>query len=311
MFDWLSDNRASIALFIILALIVSFIWSIIVGRKQTKLRAKDEVFGDPERTKGGWYWAVCGISALLLLWFHYSWGTARAVFPNAANELCQIAKIDESMASISAALPIGSRYLKSTTLVVRNGQQVNKLATAMPVGIFSATEEAELNIVLGDINALMATLSNPDYVDPKAIDDLADVERSLGDLVHILRQGPNGATPSAAALAQPKWGTSEVEIPMLPMTPRGVLFDKISAKIIPITGQFLKISNMSSKAKNLITETKSAISKLKKPDPSMILDESGEKARKAYVKAVDRIFKRLDDGIIFPSVSMQGMHVAV
>ncbi|MBT6565443.1 MAG: ABC transporter permease, partial [Candidatus Puniceispirillum sp.] len=311
MFDWLSDNRASIALFIILALIVSFIWSIIVGRKQTKLRAKDEVFGDPERTKGGWYWAVCGISALLLLWFHYSWGTARAVFPNAANELCQIAKIDESMASISAALPIGSRYLKSTTLVVRNGQQVNKLATAMPVGIFSATEEAELNIVLGDINALMATLSNPDYVDPKAIDDLADVERSLGDLVHILRQGPNGATPTAAALAQPKWGTSEVEIPMLPMTPRGVLFDKISAEVIPITDQFLSIRNMSPKAKKLIARTKTTIANLKKPDPSMTLDEAGKKIRNAYIKSVDRIFKRLDDGVIFPSVSMQGMHHAV
>ncbi|MGB2106900.1 MAG: ABC transporter permease, partial [Candidatus Puniceispirillum sp.] len=213
MFEWLSDNRATIALFMIIILVVSFIWSIIVGRRQTELRAKDEVFGDPERTKGGWYWAVCGVSALLLLWFHYSWGTARAVFPNSANELCQIAKVDESMASISAALPIGSRYLKSTTLVVRNGQQVDNLAAAMPAGIFSSKEESEINIVLAEMHALMATLSNPDYVDPEAIAELADVERALGDLAAILREGPNGATPGADALAQPKWGTSEVEIP--------------------------------------------------------------------------------------------------
>ncbi|WP_438996886.1 ABC transporter permease subunit [Candidatus Puniceispirillum sp.] len=295
----------------ILALIVSFIWSIFVGLKETKLRAKDEVFGDPERTKGGWYWAICGVSALLLLWFHYSWGTARAVFPNAANELCQIAKIDESMASISAALPIGSRYLKSTTLVVRNGQQVDKLAANMPAGIFSAREEAELDIVLGDMGALMATLSNPEYIDPKAITKLADVERALGDLAYILREGPNGATPSAAALAQPKWGTSEVEIPMLPMTPRGVLFDKISAQVIPITDQFLSIRNISPEAKQLIASTKATIAKLQKPDPSITLDEAGEKTRKAYIKSVDRIFKRLDDGVIFPSASMQGMHEAV
>ncbi|ADE39684.1 ABC transporter permease [Candidatus Puniceispirillum marinum] len=311
MFEWLSDNRAIIALFMILALIVSFIWSIFVGLKETKLRAKDEVFGDPERTKGGWYWAVCGVSALLLLWFHYSWGTARAVFPNAANELCQIAKIDESMASISAALPIGSRYLKSTTLVVRNGQQVDKLVANMPAGIFSAREEAELDIVLRDMSALMATLSNPDYIDPKAIAELADVERALGDLAYILRQGPNGATPSAAALAQPKWGTSEVEIPILPMTPRGVLFDKISAEVIPITDQFLNIRNISPEAKQLIASTKATIAKLNEPDPSITLDEAGEKTRKAYIKSVDRIFKRLDDGVIFPSASMQGMHEAV
>ena len=311
MFEWLSDNRAIIALFMILALIISFIWSIFVGLKETKLRAKDEVFGDPERTKGGWYWAICGVSALLLLWFHYSWGTARAVFPNAANELCQIAKIDESMASISAALPIGSRYLKSTTLVVRNGQQVDKLAANIPAGIFSAREEAELDIVLGDMSTLMATLSNPDYIDPKAIAELADVERALGDLTYILREGPNGATPSAAALAQPKWGTSEVEIPMLPMTPRGVLFDKISAEVIPITDQFLSIRNISPEAKQLIASTKATIAKLQKPDPSITLDEAGEKTRKAYIKSVDRIFKRLDDGVIFPSASMQGMHEAV
>ena len=311
MFEWLSDNRAIIALFMILALIVSFIWSIFVGLKETKLRAKDEVFGDPERTKGGWYWAVCGVSALLLLWFHYSWGTARAVFPNAANELCQIAKIDESMASISAALPIGSRYLKSTTLVVRNGQQVDKLVANMPAGIFSAREEAELDIVLRDMSALMATLSNPDYIDPKAIAELADVERALGDLAYILRQGPNGATPSAAALAQPKWGTSEVEIPILPMTPRGVMFDKISAEVIPITDQFLSIRNISPEAKQLIASTKATIAKLNEPDPSITLDEAGEKTRKAYIKSVDRIFKRLDDGVIFPSASMQGMHEAV
>ena len=311
MFEWLSDNRATIALFIIILLVVSFIWAIIIGRKQTELRAKDEVFGDPERTKGGWYWAVCGVSALLLLWFHYSWGTARAVFPNAANELCQIAKIDESMASISAALPIGSRYLKSTTLVVRNGQQVDNLAVAMPAGIFSAQEEAELNIVLSNMGALMATFSNPDYVDPKAIAELADVEHALGDLADILREGPNGATPSADALAQLKWGTSEVEIPMLPMTPRGIMFDKISAEIIPIKDQFLDIRNMSPEAKKLIASIKATIAKLKKPDQSMTLDESGEKARKAYIKAVDRIFKRLDDGVIFPSDSMQGMHNAV
>ena len=73
MLDWLSDNRATIALFIILTLVVSFILSIIAGRKQTKLRAKDEVFGDPERTKGGWHWAICGRLAMLILWSHYSW----------------------------------------------------------------------------------------------------------------------------------------------------------------------------------------------------------------------------------------------
>lgn len=92
MFEWLSDNRAIFALVTIIGLVIAFVWSIRIGVVQTRIRAKDEVFGDPERTRGGWYWALCGVSALMLVWFYYSWGTARAVFPKAANELCQVAK---------------------------------------------------------------------------------------------------------------------------------------------------------------------------------------------------------------------------
>ena len=50
---------------------------------------------------------------------------------------------------------------------------------------------------------------------------------------------------------------------------------------------------------------------LKIPDPLMQPDEAQEGTRKAYVKAVDRIFKRIDDGTIFPAVSMDGVHLAV
>ena len=70
MFEWLSNNRASIAAVIIIALVGTFFWSIYIGRKEAARTAKDEVFGDPERTRGGWYWAVCGVSALMLVWFY-------------------------------------------------------------------------------------------------------------------------------------------------------------------------------------------------------------------------------------------------
>ena len=71
MFEWLSDNRASIAAVIIIALVVMFVASIVIGRKQAHRTAKDAVFGDPERTRGGWYWAVCGVAALMLVWFYF------------------------------------------------------------------------------------------------------------------------------------------------------------------------------------------------------------------------------------------------
>ena len=109
MLDWLSDNRALVAAVIILCLVSSFFSSIFYGLKQTRLREKDQVFGDPERTVGGWFWAVCGVSTLLLVWFYFSWGSARAFFPQAANELCQVAKLHEAVSPVTSSLALESR----------------------------------------------------------------------------------------------------------------------------------------------------------------------------------------------------------
>ncbi|MEL0024074.1 MAG: ABC transporter permease, partial [Alphaproteobacteria bacterium] len=310
MFDWLSDNRALVALILIIGLIATFVISIHVGLKQTRLRAKDEVFGDPERTKGGWYWAMCGVSALLLVWFYYSWGMARAVFPTAANELCQVAKVEEAMSPITAALPIESRYLKSTTLVVRNKAQVDKLIASFPPSVFSPNEETKLRNALANTAALMSMLSNSDFVDASAIDALGGVETRLRDVAAQLRGNYDDLRPEAEAFEQPKWGTSEVEIPLLPITPRGVLFDSVTGEIQETAEIFLKIRNISPESKRLIAETKAFLKELKKPDPSMQLDNAQEAERNAYVKAVDRIFKRIDDGTIFPASAMSGVESA-
>ena len=311
MFDWISDNRALIALIVIIALAVSFVFSIFVGVKQTRLRAKDEVFGDPERTKGGWYWALCGVSALLLIWFYYSWGTARAVFPTAANELCQVAKVKEAMSPITAALPVESRYLKSTTLVVRNAAQVDKLAVSMPTQVFSAREQAKITLAVAQIKDLLAMLSNPQLSDPGAASALLAVEMDLQNIAARLKSDYAELQPQEEALEQPKWGTSEVEIPILPITSRGVLIDSVTPDMQEIAKAFLKVRNISPQAKELIAETKAILADLKTPDPLMQLNEAGEGARNAYVKAVDRIFKRLDDGTIFPATSMDGVQKAV
>ena len=311
MFEWISDNRANIALVIIIGLLIAFVWSIRTGLKETRLRAKDEVFGDPERTRGGWYWAVCGVSALLLVWFYYSWGTARAVFPKAANELCQIAKIDEALSPVSAALPITSRYLKSTTLVVRNRAQIVRLQENVPVNALSASEQARLLAALSQIDMMISMLSDPASVDAAAVAALADIEQDILQLADRLNQGYAGMLPTAEALAQPKWGTGELEIALLPMTPRGVLFDSISQDVVPIADRFLKIRNLSPEMQATIASTAAILKELKDAGPELQLDEALTKDRKAYIKAVERIFKRIDDANIFPSEVMQGVDAAV
>ncbi len=311
MFNWISDHRADIAAILILALAASFIWSIIYGYKQSRRLAKEQVFGDPERTLGGWYWAVCGVSALMLVWFYYSWGMARAFFPTAANEVCQIAKIDEALSPVNASLPISSRYFKSTTLVVRNSQQLAQVEGALPQAVFSASERSELLAIIDASRSLISILSNEQYQDKAVVDGLDVIRLRLSDLKTQLDAGYAGLAPTAEALAQPRWGVDDTEIGLLPKTARGMMYDAVSAEAKQISDAFLKLRNLPDDAKQLIDQTKSRIDALKQANKAFTGSEDEVAARNSYVKSVERIFRRLDDGTIFPSTSLTGVNQAV
>ena len=66
---------------------------------------------------------------------------------------------------------------------------------------------------------------------------MADVEGQLYNISVRLGDYEN-LVPSEEALEQPKWGTSEVEIPLLPITARGVLLDSVTADMQAISKSF-------------------------------------------------------------------------
>ncbi|MGB0824044.1 MAG: hypothetical protein ACPGSK_07905, partial [Alphaproteobacteria bacterium] len=131
MFEYLSLNRAAISAVIIIVLALALVGSIAFGLRDSARRRSDEVFGDPLRTSNGWYWAVAGVCSLLLVWYYFSWGAARAYFPQSANEICQVARVDEALSPINASLPAGARFYKSTTLLSRNTAQLDDIASAI------------------------------------------------------------------------------------------------------------------------------------------------------------------------------------
>ena len=311
MFEWLSDNRANFAAVMIIALVALLIVSIIIGRRQAILTAKDEVFGDPERTKGGWYWAVSGISVLMLIWFYFSWGVGRAYFPQAANEFCQIAKLEEVLSPVKAALPIGSRYYKSTLLVGRNAAQLKTLQSELPTQAFTPTEQTELKALIGLMLRLIANSSDPASLDQKSKDQLVELSGKLKALSDELRAGPQDIAPSPEALAQPKWGVTYIEIPMLPTTERGVLFDNVATKARNVTKLFYKIRNHPPANQKIIADVKDRIKALKQANEAGTFDERTQSLRNDYTKAVERIFRRLDDGTIFPAQSMNGVNASI
>lgn len=311
MLEWLSDNRASFAAVIIVVFLVMFAGSIYTGLKQAALTAKDEVFGDPERTKGGWYWAVCGISALMIVWFYFSWGVGRAYFPQAANEMCQVAKLEEAISPIKAALPIGSRYYKSTLLVARNSDQLAEIQAAMPESVFSEAEQKNLTELIAQIRQLMINSSDPANLDQESMDHLGILIGKLDALSNELRAGPGNLVPSAEALDQPNWGTSLTEIPMLPTTARGVLFDNVATEAAEVTTLFNGIRNNPPVNDGIIENVRVRIDALKDTNENGAFDEKTFEIRNAYVKSVERIFKRLDDGLIFPAESFDQVNEAI
>ena len=109
---------------LVIFLILAFIGSIIYGRRVVRTEVTDAVFGNPVRALGGWYWVVTGVCSILLLWFYFSWDAARAFLPNAANEMCQVARVDSELNAVRSAFPMQSRLLRSTSFLSRETAQI-------------------------------------------------------------------------------------------------------------------------------------------------------------------------------------------
>jgi taurine transport system permease protein len=309
--NWVSEERAAIAAILILLLIISFVVSIYIGVKQTAFRQKDEVFGDPERTLGGWYWTVTGVSTILLLWFYFSWGVGRAFFPESGNEMCQIAKLETAIAPITAALPLNSRYYKSTTLIKRNNELLNILQKELPLDVFTKEEQNDLNKIITNSQKIIGVFSSEKNQSSESKVKLERVSFELSELSRQLRSGFSDLKPTQESLQQAKWGTTYTEIPLLPITPKGVLFDNVSNQANAITKTFLRTRNKSTAADDLIDATKETISKLKNINKSSKFKEDVLEKRFNYIKSVERIFKRLDDGTIFPPQALNDLTLSV
>ena len=95
----------------------AIIGCILYGRRLIKTEKVDAVFGNPERALGGTHWVVVGSSFLLLIWLYYSWDIAKGFYPKSANELCQVAKVNDSLLGLKYQFPIEEREFKSTSII--------------------------------------------------------------------------------------------------------------------------------------------------------------------------------------------------
>ena len=317
MFEFLSVNRAGISAVLIVVLVLALVGSVVFGLRDSYRRRSDEVFGDPLRTTNGWYWAVAGVSSLLLVWFYFSWGAARAYFPQSANEICQVARVDEALSPINASLPAGARFYKSTTLLTRNSSQLDDIEASIGGVGFSAAEQQELRGIIADIRLLMVISADPAQQSAESLAGFDDIEARLRDIAKQLGDPafPTDAQVSAAtaeAEGQARWGLSSVEIPLVPETKKGVKFKLISDDIAAVASDFSKIRNLSPALQDQTGAIKAKIADFKARSEAVTgLTEDIQDSRAKAIKNIDRLYKRFDDGTIFPPDAFDGVEAGV
>ena len=296
-----------------IALIVTFVASIVFGRRLIRTEVTDAVFGNPSRTQNGWHWVAAGVSSILILWFYFSWDAARAYFPTAANELCQVAKLQRSVNPIQSSYPGGEqRLLQGTRLLARDYGEITRLEAELAATDFSPKDRQEVAEIIADMRAVLAIQADPAHTDPVAEERLQDIAARIEVLRSSLLDpsfpGTRDEAEHAKALAQPLWGESSIEIPALPLTDRGRKFAAVGSEMADIARDYGKIRN---KGPVLLERLAALKSRYEGFTVSAEGGAEAEEARRALLKQIGKIYKRIDDGKIFPPALTASVETAL
>ena len=299
--------------------IFSVIGCILYGRKLIKTEKVDAVFGNPEKAKGGTHWVIVGSSFLLLIWLYYSWDMAKSFYPKSANELCQVAKVDESLRSLKYLFPIEERELKSTSIIKLEGKNINKynfLIKNSPN--LNEQNRNKLLKLLSKTKNTIPLLTNENLLENETKIKIEEITNKINNLTlefqkidYVTETSEEKSKRVQALNEQGEWGASgtaldnKAEIPAIPDSDRGLKFDKASKELILISDEFFKLRNHNSQYKNAIKEIKDEI-KIYRSE----LDESQEVAS-TFAKDILKIARRIEYGSIFPPETLKDLEKSI
>ncbi|MDE0715123.1 MAG: ABC transporter permease [Gammaproteobacteria bacterium] len=287
---------------IFIALAATLVWSVVYGRKVIRTEKTDAVFGNPEKAMGGWHWMVMGVGSVLLLWYWFSWDAARAFFPGAGNELCQVAKLHRAANPIRSTFPVGdNRQLLGTVLLARDYGELDSLEARLVITDFDDADRETLSGIIADMRNVMAAHADSSFLDSTVSDRMDEVAAQINTLADDMARpdypGPADPATLEEALAQPGWGESSVELPPLPMTDRGRKFDAAGLILEVIAKDYRDIRNQ---GPELVAQLQDIEARIKgfEVDTDAAADVVAD--REDFAKDLMKIQRRIDDGRIFP-----------
>ena len=297
----------------------SIVGCILYGRKLIKKEKLDAVFGNPERAKGGTHWIIVGSSFLLLIWLYYSWDIAKSFFPKSANELCQVAKVNESLMSLKYLFPIEERQLKSTSIIEIETENLNKIINEVEnSNDLNNIEKSKLLTFITKTKNTIPLLTNNKLLENETKIKIRELTNRINKLTDDFskKSYPNESSLEEenrleAAKKEGKWGASStsidnnVEIPFIPKTRKGLKFQTAASELNIISDEFFELKNHNSQYILALDNIKKEIKQFRSE-----IDDS-EDVASTFAKDVLKIARRIEYASIFPPNTLDDMQKTI
>jgi len=295
-------------------IIFAVIGSILYGQRLVKTEKSDAVFGNPERAKGGMHWVVVGACFLLFTWLYYSWDIAKAFYPKSANELCQVAKVNESLLSLKYLFPIEERSHKSTALIKRENINISDKIIEIQNSSDLIIQDKELFVdLLNKTRQTIPLLTNRNYLETETKNTINELTNRINELKENF---PKDSFPPRlsdeeenkrieAVKKQLGWGATGMEVPPLPESKVGLKFHTAAQELNLISDEFFAMRNHHSEYLRLLKEIRDQIKKYKN---ELNGDQNLEMR---YIKEIKKLGQRIEYESIFPPNALDEMENAI
>jgi len=295
-------------------IIFAVIGSILYGQRLIKTEKSDAVFGNPERAKGGIHWVIVGSSFLLFTWLYYSWDIAKAFYPKSANELCQVAKVNESLLSLKYLFPIEERSHKSTALIKRENINISDKIIDIQNSTDLKNKDKEIFInLLNKTQKTIPLLTNEKNLKPKTKNIINELTNRLNKLTNNF---PKDTYPPPlskeeedkrieATNKQLGWGATGMEVPPLPESKVGLKFHTAAKELNLISDEFFAMRNHNPEYLKLLKEIREEIK-----DYRNSLNDDQE-LETTYIKEIKKIGQRIEYESIFPPNALDELEKAI
>ena len=294
--------------------IFAVIGSILYGQRLVKTEKSDAVFGNPERAKGGIHWVIVGSSFLLLSWLYYSWDIAKSFYPKSANELCQVAKVNESLLSLKYLFPIEERQHKSTALIKRENINIENKIIIIQNSPDLKDKDKELFVKL--LNKTKRTI--PLLTDEKLLETETKIKiKNLTTRITWLTEDFQKVSyPPIKSIEEENkriealkkqlgWGATGMEVPPLPESKRGLKFHTAAEELNKISDEFFALRNHNPEYLRLLEEIRTEIKSYKDG-----LEDSQE-LEMTFIKEIKKLGQRIEYESVFPPKALDEMEKAI